>query len=565
MCTPQNTDPRYKYIIEHVRKINSLSIRHISISGEGVYGMFAGFAELTFLRLCMENNMYHPYLYHYSVGVSVGTVIIVIILNARFLYETTTTKNALDYLDAVMNMLDFYTVRSIFFDLGDGKELGDFEPFLFLKNIFVDGALCQRTQLIDFLQGNHKKLKFDNSSKYFTSKGYYTWLQSNKNLENMFFVCYSLNQTKMCVFTGNKNRFLTGVNFIDYELLTHDNLIEAVLCSSAIIGLYPQNTINRDKAIDGASAEVNQFVHLQILINASYYVSSNLLFTPELTFFGITPENNDNFTILANKTNIQNRYEDIIEFSDSPYPLFTTIQSFLSLDQRLKFNVKTNVPLTSMFLTQPFVDDFSVNNLTRNIRGALKQKSIVLSTNMDILLNAKKEKRIPSFTLNAEQFESDLYGIKQYFDTFDDYQGKFIMYSPISSNLMVSTYLYANNPPETITLLDYEYKEQRNAQGVPVELSLNICIFDQFVRHPYNLSDYFLEWELLTKHDKRTLDKLENIGVITGNVMFDIHIRQSLHTNTLDKVECKCVKPFICDIKDVVDKAYRGFLGPNQS
>jgi hypothetical protein len=527
--------------------------------------MFSGFAELTFLRLCMENNMYHPHLYHYSVGVSVGTVIITIILNARFLYETTTTKIALDYLDAVMIMLEFDTVRSIFFDLGNGKELGDFEPLLLLKNIFVDGALCRRTQLIDFLQGNHKKLMFDNRSKYFTSRRYYDWLQSNKNLENIFYVCYSLNQTKMCVFTGNKNRFLTGVNFIDYELLTYDNIIEAVLCSSAIIGLYPQNTINRDKAIDGASAEINQFVHLQILINVSYYISSNLLFTPELTFFGITPENNNNFTILANKTNIQNRYEDIIEFSDSPYPLLATLQSFLSLDKRLEFNVKTNVPLTSMFLTQPFIDEFSVNNLTRNIRGALKQKDAMLNANMDILLNAKKEKRIPSFTLNREQFESELYGVKQYFNTFEDYQRKFYIYNPVSSNLMVSTYLYENNPPESIKLLDSEYKEKLNAEGVPIELALNICIFDQFVRHPYNLSDYLLELELLTKHDKRTLYKLENLGHVTGNIMYDIHIRQSLYTNTPDMVECKCVKPFIGDIKDVVDKAYRGFLGPNQS
>lgn len=565
VCNSQNTDPRYKFIIDHVRKVNSLTIRHVSISGEGVYGMFSGFAELTFLRLCMETNMYHPHLYHYSVGVSVGTVIITVILNARFLYETTTTKIALDYLDAVTNMLEFDTIRSIFFDLGDGKELGDFEPLLLLKNIFVDGALCRRTQLVDFLQGNHKNLQFDNSNHYFTSRGYYDWLRSNKNLENIFYVCYSLNQTKMCVFTGNKNRFLSGVNFIDYELLTPDNLIEAVLCSSAIIGLYPQNTINRDKAIDGASAEVNQFVHLQILINVSYYVSSNLLFTPELTFFGITPENNDNFTILANKVNIQNRYEDIIEFADSSSPLYTTIRSYLSLKTRLDFNVKTNVPLTSMFLTQPFVDIFSVNNLTRNVLGALKQKNAILETNMGTLLSAKRDKRIPTFMLNEEQFDADIYGVKTYFNNYSEFESVYNKYNIISSNLMISTHLYENNPTELIRLLDSEYKEIIDSNGNPVELKLNIITFDQFVRHTCNLSDYSLELELLTKHDKRTLDKLENIGAITGNIMYDIHIRQSLHTNTTDMVKCKCVKPFIGDIKDVVDKSYKGFLGPNQS
>lgn len=564
-CNPQSNDPRYKNIIDHVRKMNSLTIRHIAISGEGVKGMFAGFAELTFLRLAMENNTYHPHLYHYSVGVSVGSIIIMVIMNARYLYETQSTQTALDYIDALMEMFKFDTIRSIFFDIGNGKELGDFEPLQVLSNIFVDGAACKRTQLVEFLQGNHRNFKFDNTKQYFTSTGYHQWLQSNKNLENTFFVCYSLNQTKMCVFTGNKNRFLTGVNFIDYELMTYDNIIEAILCSSAIIGLYPQNTINRDKAIDGATAEVNQFVHLQILINASYFISSNLLFTPELIFFGITPEKNNNFTIITNKINIQHKYENILEFADSFYPLFTTIGSFLSLIPRLAFNVQTNVPLTSMFLTQPFVNEFSVNNLTKNVLGALKQKNAILKNNTDILLNARNEKRIPTFMLTEEQFETDIFGFKQYFENYDEFKTTLHKYSPINSNLMVSTHIYDNSTDEVITLLDSKYQDTFDAEGKPIEMSLNVCILDQFVRHTYDLSDNNIEIELLLKYDSRALDKLENMGRITGNIMYDIYIRQSLHTNTPERVTCNCVKPFITSLDETVNKAYKGFLGPNQS
>jgi hypothetical protein len=564
-CNPRNDDPRYKNIINHTRKMNSLTIRHIAISGEGVYGMFAGFSELTFLRLCMENNMYHPHLYHYSVGVSIGSVIITILLNARYLYEMHSTKIALNYIDAVLDMLQFDTVRSVFFDIGNGKELGDFEPLLVLQNIFIDGALCKRTQLVDFLQGNHKSLKFDNKKNYFTSREFYNWLQSNKNLENIFFVCYSLNQTKMCVFTGNRNRFLSGVNFIDYELLTYDNLIESVLCSSAIIGLYPQNNINRDRAIDGASAEVNQFVHLQILINVSYYFSSNLLFTPELQFFGITPEKNNKFTLIVNKVNMQHRYEDLLEFSDSSLPLYTTLISFLSLHKRLEFNAKTNVPLTSMFLTQPFIKEFSVNNLTKNILGPLKQKGYILQSNDETLLGANKYRRIPTRLLSKEQFEADIYGVKSYFKKYKEFKEAYYKFSNITANLMVSTHLYEANPPESIKLLDKDYKEQIGSDGKPIELILNVVMFDQFVRHTYDLSKYSLELELLTRNDMNTLNKLENIGYITGNILYDIFINQSLHTTTTDKVKCTCVKPFIGDINEIIEKGYKGFLGPNQS
>jgi hypothetical protein len=174
----------------------------------------------------------------------------------------------------------------------------------------MDGSFCQREQLVDLLQGNHKDFKFNNRKQYFKTKEYQNWLLEGRNLDNVFIVCYSLKQTKMCVFTGNKNRFLNGVNFIDYELLTPDTLIESVLCSSAIIGLYPSNNINRDKAIDGAASEINQFVHLQILCNMGNFISSNLIHTPALLFFGIRPETNNNFTIITNKLNIQNQYEN---------------------------------------------------------------------------------------------------------------------------------------------------------------------------------------------------------------------------------------------------------------
>jgi hypothetical protein len=428
-----------------------------------------------------------------------------------------------------------------------------------LRNLMLDGSLCQREQLIDFIQGNHKSLDFDNRKQYFTSKEYHEWLRQGKNLDNIFFVCYSLKQTKMCVFTGNKNRFLNGINFIDYELLRPDNLVEAILCSSSLIGFYPLPNINRDKAIDGAAAEINQSVHLYILFNVSNYISSSLLYTPELLFFGITPEKNDNFTIIINKINIQHRYEDLIEYDELPIPILNSLNSLLTLQSRKTYNSETNVPLMSLFLTQPHVVYFSVNNITNNILGALKQKDTILRSNKHTILSLDPSKRIPTFLLNMHQFESDIFGMKRYFKTYKKYKKAYNKYNIISSNLVYSTHLHKKHPPETIKLLDKNYTEHTDV------LTLNVCIFDTFVRHTYDFSLINLNIEMLTNTDTGSLEILKKLGAIMGNMMYDVHIRQSLTTSTTGMVSCGCLKPFARDINEIMDKAYRGFLGPNQS
>ena len=103
----QNTQPRYKKVIEHVQNMNSVVIHDIAISGEGVYGIYSMLTEITFLRLCIENDLYHPHLYRWSVGVSVGSVIITLILNTRYLYECHSKEIALEYLGAVEKFIEF--------------------------------------------------------------------------------------------------------------------------------------------------------------------------------------------------------------------------------------------------------------------------------------------------------------------------------------------------------------------------------------------------------------------------------------------------------------------------
>lgn len=563
----KNTDVRYEKIIKHVRNTNSVVVHDIAISGEGMYGLYSIVTELTFLRLCIENDLYHPHLYRWSVGVSVGSVLITFILNIRYLYECHSKQIALEYLDALEKFIDFDNIRSLFFNLGEGKTLGDFAPRLILKNLMYDGALCSRQALVELLQGNHKNFKFNNKKQYFLNKEYYNWLSSDKNLDNVFFVCYAQGQTKMVVFTGNDKRFLSGINFIDYQLMRYDNLIEAVLCSSAIMLLYPQPIINRDKAIDGASAELNQFVHLEILVNVSYFYSANLIYTPLFLFFGITPVENNNFLILVNKRNIQYTYEDLLQFKEYSIPIVNSIATFFTKNARLKYNAKTNVPLTSLFLNQPYIKEFSTNNITKNILTSLDTKSTIIKNNLYLIKDVRRKyKHVPTFLLTEEQFnsEGDIFCVKNEFKTYKKYKKVYNTYNVISSNSITSSLLYEYIQNDKVALLDHKYKEQLDKNGKPIEIVLNICNFDQFVRNSYRHVENFT-LNVLIKKDTGFFDDLANTGFFSGNTLFDIHIRQSLYTVDKKNVKCECLKQFVSEIQGVVNGAVENFLGPKQS
>jgi hypothetical protein len=567
-CTSfeQNTQPRYQKVIQHVRNMNSVVIHDIAISGEGVFGIYSILTELTFLRLCIENDLYHPHLYRWSVGVSVGSVIIVIILNTRYLYECHSKKIALEYLEAIEKFIEFDNVRKIFFNLGENKTLGEFAPRLLFKNLFYEGAFCSRQALIELLQGNHKNLKFNNKKQYFTSKEYYKWLKSDRNLDNVFIICYAQSQTKMAVFTGNDKRFLDGTNYIDYEKLSYNNLIHAVVCSSSITLLYQQPLIKRDRAIDGASAEANQFVHLQILINVTYYFSFSLIITPLFLFFGIEPENNDNFLILINKRTIQYRYEDLLQFKQYSNPLVNSIATLLSLPKRLTYNSKTNVPLTALYLCQPYVKEFSTNNISYNILDTLQLKNNILKKKLPLIKTTrKKERYIPSSLLTEEEFlsENDIFCIRKKFKTYKEYTKFYDKYNTITSNLMIHSSIYGFSPDVKQNLLDRTFNDQLDEDGNPIEITINFILFDQFVRPTYRDREQF-EVNLLFKRNTGFTDILSGLGFFSGNTLFDLHVRQSLYTKNKSYVKSEDLLPFVSEIESVFNEAVDEFLGPKQ-
>jgi hypothetical protein len=71
--------------------------------------------------------------------------------------------------------------------------------------------------------------------------------------------------------------------------------------------------------------------------------------------------------------------------------------------------------------------------------------------------------------------------------------------------------------------------------------------------------------DYLFKKDTKFTDSLIGTGSISGSSIFDIHLRQSLYSESIKYVTCECLKPFISEIGPVVKKAVNNFLGPNQS
>jgi len=542
--------PTYEKIKRNALLSNSVTINSVSIAGEAVAGLFSIIVMLKTLRLHMENDTYHPFLFHYMVGVSVGAVCICLMLNSMFLYETRGKKLALEYLDALYDFVDFDTMRGLFFD-ADGTSPLDIRvnPWVIFRNLFIDGSLCSRKSLEGLLIGNHPRFKFDNRRQYFVSKEYKTWLDDREGrLFNVFIVCYSAQQTKMVTFTGNLNRFRNGINFISYKLLSHSNLIHAIICSSDIPLLYPVESVDGTNfATDGASAERNQSCYVQSLINCSYYFSASKLYGRLLAFLGVTTANN-NFLVIHNKINLQQTFEDLEEYDISFVPLFRSIQTLSTFFRRVYYNATMNVPLMSLFLQQPYIRQFSTLNINDIVLTSYEHRRDILMDNMDVLKKVTFRTRIPLF---REGKMTKAYN----------------KFNVVTSNQLISTFLYALNPPEEIVLVD------ENESPLPDDptIDLHICYFDMNVRNLYPLDPFLAVYLLFGHKPKHIVDNIANVkkmGVVSGCMLYDINQRQGRATFDKSLLQDDG-SPFMDGLytlgKCVLDPAYDLFLGQSQS
>lgn len=542
--------PTYEKVKTHVKATNSVTINSVSIAGEAVGGLFSIFVMLKTLRLHYENDTYHPFLFHYMVGVSIGSVVICLMLNSMYLYETQGRKIALAYLDAVYAFIDFDSLRSVFYDADGSEGVRLTNPLVILKNLYNDGSFCSREALRGLLVGNHKDFAFDNRRQYFVSKEFKSWLDDTGRLYNVFIVCYSAQQTKMVTFTGNENRFNSGINFIVYKVLNHSNLLHAIICSSDIPLLYPVESVDGTNfATDGASAERNQSCYLQMLINCTYYFSSNKIYGKMLDFFGVTTAN-DNFLIMHNKLNLQQSFEDLEEFDISFVPIVRSVQTLSTFFRRVYYNATMNVPLMSLFLQQPYIRPFSTLNINDIVLTSYKQRQVNLLRNIDAIKDVTFKSHIPL-----------------YYDSCKPSK-KYHKYNPITSNQLISTFLYSYNPPESIVLVD------QDGEPLPDEptINVNIAYFDMNIRNIYKLDDLvslYLLFDFRSDYIVENILNTKKMAVVSANMLYEISKRQGLAT--FDKSStARCDNHDLFDRiyslgPDVIDVSYEEFLGQTQS
>ncbi len=231
---------KYKNIIELVQKQNNISIYDITIAGEGVNGLYSCYSILTFLYRHFKNRTYHPYLFRYMIGSSVGSLIIAITLNACFLYEQYNRKLAMKYIEEILKFLNYTNIRNVFYDVGNSKSLSITSIPNVIKNLCMDGSLFTRDSIQSLLIEKYEPLNFDNS-QYFTNSVYTKWL--DEHLNNVFIFAYSSENLTASIFTGNITRYRIKLSFYNNILLTSLNFIFSILCSSSIPLVFPTKKI----------------------------------------------------------------------------------------------------------------------------------------------------------------------------------------------------------------------------------------------------------------------------------------------------------------------------------
>jgi len=232
-----------------------------------------------------------------------------------------------------------------------------------------------------------------------------------------------------------------------------------------------------------------------------------------LAFLGVTTANN-NFLVIHNKLNLQQTFEDLEEYDISFVSFIRSIQTLSTFFRRVYYNATMNVPLMSLFLQQPYIRQYSTLNINDIVLTSYEHRSEILTDNMDVLKKVTCLSRIPLF---RRKFRDGKW-TKAY--------NKF---NVITSNQLISTFLYALNPPEEIVLVD----EKESPLPDNPTINLNICYFDMNIRNLYPLAPSLSVNMLLGNKPKHIVDNIANVkklGVVSGCMLYDINKRQGRAT-----------------------------------
>jgi hypothetical protein len=514
-------DHKYNKIKKLVNKTNCVVINSITIAGEGINGIFSWFICLSNLYRTIENDLYSPYYYRYMVGISSGSIIIALILNVRYLYENFGKKIALNYMDALYDNINYNNIKDVFLDIGN-KQGSIFTVYKLFENLWKTGALFVRDDLVKFLNGNLKG--FNNDKNYFKSNHYNNWL--TENLKYVFIGVYSQNTTLLYLYSGNEY-FPSNCLFNKYEKLTSENFQEILLASSAINVVYESKTnFQVDSPTDVAITHININEVLQTIILATYHLNNDFLYKKMLDFFDIKT---NNFLIIHNKFNIQDKFE-IFEIykNTSDIPIINTIKTYMLLNERLKYFAKYNIAATTILVSQPFLNIYSVNNFNNFTPSIYMENRKNILSDVDTLNEINKKgfnTQIPTIKISNKIYDK-LY--KDEFKNYKAYMKQYNKYSSIVSNLVSSTFLYDLKSP-------FQYTTSKKTK-----INVNLLYLDIFMRNLLELdinAEIKMFFNIDAKNISQDLNNYKNLGVIYGNIWYDTVKKQQYTALNIRKLD----------------------------
>lgn len=490
------TNADYTDIKDITIKNKSFVTNALVIAGEANKGIQTGVCSLVYLKLLFKYKLYTRVTFSHLIGSSVGSVIILIFLNACYLYEEINTEIAEKYIVEAIETLNFANIRKILLDNGNGTCLGD---DLNLNKIFIrlliTGGLFERQQLRLFLDGEY----FPNFKDYFKDSLFYTWLDNR--LKTVYIVSHNSVMTQQLCYTGDN--CCIANQYIKFPRLNYANIIDIIIASSAIPFIYsPAILENGLKASDGSVSAISP-IELMSSISNRYYHSNENVHARIYDEFGIT--NRKDFCITLIIINLQRRFTDVLELNnESAFDIIRAVKSVFNLVPNAIYNSRASLGAMGSLISKKFIDKLSTLDYSKI---TLKGKDRYYKRCENELKGKvfKTTERIPTLII-TEQEKSYYEPYKKYLENnIDDYIIKYKENASLTSNFIVSTYLNSYSGSDTST---------------------TCIIYDTIVRCPFDnkLVESFIE--LVIKNDSGFCEQMRNVGVIQGNQLFDFYIKQ---------------------------------------
>lgn len=494
----------YDHIKEQIKQNNAVCVYDLTIAGEGFSGIFAIGFFINQLRTHIVNDTFHPYLYRYVCGASIGTFVIECLLKIWFIYDTQPDKQiALDMIEAYEKLFDFQMLRGIITTVDNtdiNNTLALSNIYKILLNFFLDGGLFTRLGIRRFLRMDYSS--FDRFRPYFDTSDFFEWREPKLN--NVFLSVQSIETSVSCIFTGNDRMFKTESKLIQFKKLTNTNFDHILLCSSGIpIVFEPLNIDGVNSTADGAMI-IRNLMHIpQILHNFSYYNNVEDVFSPLLNYFDIC---SNDFIIHNDVINIQTYFETVPEFGQIFNKALNAIYTVINIPLRQIKTASENYELSSIAYTQPIIKEFSTCD-ANEIKGISYEYSASVLNHPDNIAKVLDVKNDIPVNLND--------------------------YSLIISSLPLSSYIYDSR--------SFTHR------------GINIRLVDTntFVRTLYKLPNaytiLYVPLNIDTPENQVYIRLLFGTGIIQSNVMYDIYNKRM----SMDWTQ----------LSGVIQKSYDDFLG----